>query len=64
MQEHQNQHERMQQVRVQIKSAASRSLIHLADIEHVQDQMREINARLGKCVRKVGEEEFGEDGKQ
>jgi hypothetical protein len=51
-----DQPERTNQVRVEVKSFASLRLLQLADIVHVQDQMRAITERLGNAVVKIGEE--------
>jgi len=51
-----DQPERTNQVRVEVKSFASLRLLQLADIVHVQDQMRAITERLGNAVVKIGED--------
>ena len=54
MQEEPGQHERIQKVRVDVEGANRIALIHLADVRDLQDQMREITARLGTSVMKIG----------
>jgi len=56
VQEEPDQHERIGHVRVEVKSLASQTLLQLAEMAHVQDQMRAIAERLGNAVVKVGEE--------
>ena len=61
VQEEPDQHERIGQVRVEVRSLASQTLLHLAEMAHVQDQMRAITERLGNAVVKIGEEKGGAD---
>jgi hypothetical protein len=61
VQEEPDQHERIGQVRVEVKSLASQTLLHLAEIAHVQERMRAIAERLGNAVVKIGEEKEGLD---
>jgi hypothetical protein len=59
VQEEPDQHERTGQVRVEVKSLASQTLLHLAEIAHVKERMRAIAERLGNAVVKIGEEKEG-----
>ena len=61
VQDEPDQPERIGQVRVEVKSLASQTLLHLAEIAHVQEQMRAIAERLGNAVVKIGEEKEGVD---
>jgi hypothetical protein len=56
VQEEQDQHERI--FRVSLKDARSRDLIRIAGERHLAEQMREITARLGSAVVKIGAEEM------
>lgn len=55
MQREPEQPERGQKVRVKISDAKRRALIEMADARDLQDQMREITARIGGTIAKVGE---------
>jgi hypothetical protein len=61
VQEEPDQHERTGQVRVEVKSLASQTLLHLAEIAHVKERMRAIAERLGNAVVKIGEEKEAGD---
>ena len=61
--EESDQRERNNQVRVEVKSFASRRLLQLADIAHVHEQMRAITERLGNAVVKIGEGEAPDPAK-
>lgn len=54
MQEESGQHERI--VRVRVDDAKRRTLIQMADARDLQEQMREITARLGSAVIKIGDD--------
>ena len=58
VQEEPDQHERIQKVHVPVDDVNCRALIRLADVRDLQDQMREINARLGSSIVKVGNDQF------
>ena len=49
--------ERNHRIRVEVDDALRRALIELADARDVQEQMRNITARLGGTIAKVGEDE-------
>lgn len=57
MQKETENHERSYKVRVDVNDALRRALIELADARDVQEQMRNITARLGGTIAKVGEDE-------
>jgi hypothetical protein len=58
VQEEPQQHERIVRIRVPVDDANRRALINMADARDLQEQMREIAARLGTTVMKVGEDEL------
>lgn len=51
------QPERGHKVRVKIGDARRRALIEMADARDLQEQMREITARIGGTIAKIGEGE-------
>jgi hypothetical protein len=58
VQEESQQHERMVRIRVPVDDVNRRALINLADARDLQEQMREITARLGNSIMKVGADEL------
>ena len=59
MQEEPGQHERIRKIRVDVEGANRLALLHLADVRDFQEQMREITARLGTSVVKIGRDYEG-----
>ena len=56
VQEEPDQHERIQKIRMDVQEIKRRALIRMADVRDLQDQMRDITARLGTSVVKITEE--------
>jgi hypothetical protein len=64
VQEEYDQHDRIMKVRVPVADVNRRALIRMADVRDLQDQMREITARLGSSIVKVGENQLPDPGRE
>jgi hypothetical protein len=58
VQEEIGQHEEIRKVRVQVDDLKRRALIRMADARDLQEQMRQITARLGSTIANVGRHEL------